>query len=252
MKTVPVMYALIAAASLWPLVRATLHTAGTAFVHAVAWAWLAWASWVACLGYGTAEACYVALSATACAGVAVLGARRPGVGAWHAVVAGLFVVLLLPMAEGFLTSTTAVVSWPRTTFVAAVLAVGIGNYLPTRFRVGAAVLAVACTCALFSLTSPGQVLVTRIAAALAVCSPLVAATTSGRRQYANDYDRTWTEFRDRYGAVWAHRVREQFNAAARHAGLAVELTWYGGRGLSSENQATAETLLAALIRRFGV
>lgn len=232
--------------------RATHRVEGTALAHSIVWGWLAWVAWLPCYVYHSDAACYLALSLTACAGVAVLGARRPGVWAWHAVVLGLLVVLLLPLAEGFLMRLTAFHPGPRAVFLLAVLVVGIGNYLPTRFWMGAATLTAGCSLAVFSLAQPGQQRLLKVAAAVALVSPIVAWVTAGRRRYANAFDRTWAEFRDRYGAVWAHRVREQFNAAARHGGLTVELTWHGGRGLSPAKQVAAEELLAALIRRFGV
>src|SRR5262245_20444515 len=44
---------------------------------------------------------YLALALTGCAGVAVLGARRPGVGPWNFVVSGLLVVLIFPVVDLF-------------------------------------------------------------------------------------------------------------------------------------------------------
>src|SRR5262245_6189452 len=42
---------------------------------------------------------YLAASLTACAGIAVLGARRPGLEGWNFVLVCLLLVLWLPMAE---------------------------------------------------------------------------------------------------------------------------------------------------------
>src|SRR5262249_5208603 len=89
---------------IWSLWRANRQTS---LSHAVAWGIAAWLAWVGVfladdLGNGapTHTGRYVALCFTSAAGVAVLGARRPGVGAWNFVVAGLLAVLLLPIAEG--------------------------------------------------------------------------------------------------------------------------------------------------------
>jgi hypothetical protein len=49
--------------------------------------------------------------------------------------------------------------------------------------------------------------------------------------------------------VWGQRLREQFNHAARHAGLDAELRW--GRLMTSNDPAACE-LLAALMKRFGM
>jgi hypothetical protein len=215
------------------------------------WAWLAWLAWLAFLVHPAEAECYLALSLTGCAGVAVLGARRPGVWAWHAVVVGLLVVMLLPLAEGALTKGAVPLNGPRGVFLLGVLAVGIGNYVPTRLYGGAAALTAACSLAVFDFAQQSHEFAF-LAAILAVCSPFAAWATAAWREDTNSFDRTWAGFRDRYGAVWAHRVREQFNAAARNAGLTVELTWRGGYGLSPEKQTAAEELLTALIRRFGV
>ena len=56
---------------------------------------------------------YTALSLTGCAGVAVLGARRPGVGPWNFVLLGLLAVMLLPLAEGLLSRGALHLAGPR-------------------------------------------------------------------------------------------------------------------------------------------
>ncbi|MCS7047081.1 MAG: hypothetical protein NZO58_12055, partial [Gemmataceae bacterium] len=54
-------------------------------------------------------------------------------------------------------------------------------------------------------------------------------------------DRTWLSLRDRWGLVWAQRVREQFNRAAVHAQWPVRLRW---RGLLWEQPPTPSLLVA--------
>src|SRR5437870_10972643 len=90
----------------FPLVRAWGASRRSTLLQAVYWAWAAWAGWLltfvaAALGdiEESALGRHLALSLTACAGVAVLGARRPGVTAWNFVVCGLLAVLLLPVAQ---------------------------------------------------------------------------------------------------------------------------------------------------------
>jgi hypothetical protein len=71
-------------------------------------------------------------------------------------------------------------------------------------------------------------------------------------------DRLWREFRDRYGLVWAQRLREQFNRAAANAGWPVELSWHGlktnrGAGpITPELQSAGLETLQALLKRFGL
>src|SRR5437868_1505128 len=82
------------AAPLWAAARANR---GTSLAYAVGWAWLAWMAWGLALFAGGPAAGHLALGLTGCAGVAVLGARRPGAGAWNFVVVGLLAVVLLPL-----------------------------------------------------------------------------------------------------------------------------------------------------------
>src|SRR5262245_30445883 len=130
---------LLLLACLYPLFRAWRGAAGTTLRHAVAWVIAAWL--VACatwLAGGGREGRYLALSLAACAGVAVLGARRPGVGAWNLVVAGLLAALALPYLRGL---GELKLEPAHLAFLAAVLAVGLGNYLPTRQAATAVVFA---------------------------------------------------------------------------------------------------------------
>src|SRR5262249_3962822 len=134
--------ALLSAA--YPLLRAYLANQKTTLLQATLWAAGAWACWLvvfigSALGEGAEVAFgrYLALALAGCAGVAVLGARRPGVRAWNFVVCGLLAVLLLPVAEGL--------GRPRTelaylVFLGGTLAVGIINYLPTRLWLAALLL----------------------------------------------------------------------------------------------------------------
>src|SRR5882724_5107505 len=94
-----IAYSILSAAALYPLWRAWRANRGTALGHAVGWAAAAWAAFL--FGGNGALGRYVALSLTGCAGVAVLGARRPHVGAWDFVVGSLLAVLLLPVAQGW-------------------------------------------------------------------------------------------------------------------------------------------------------
>src|SRR5437879_6552844 len=88
----------------YPLIPGWQANRRTPLLHAVNWAigaWVlwAWACWQAARpGADAAPASYLALCFTACAAVAVMGARRPGAGAWNFVVVGFLAVELLPLA----------------------------------------------------------------------------------------------------------------------------------------------------------
>ena len=75
-----------------------------------------------------------------------------------------------------------------------------------------------------------------------------------RRSTATAFDQLWRAYRDRFGFVWGHRMREQFNRAAHHAGWPVVLHW---RGLHltadrpSPDPAQLLSMLRAVLKRFG-
>jgi hypothetical protein len=230
--------------------------AGTSLRHALAWGFAAWTAW------GVASALnadpIVPLALTAAAGVAVLGARRPGVAAWNAVVAGLLLVLLLPLAETTLLGTSPTLDGPRWLFLAGTLFVGLVNYLPTRQSPTAVALGMVAAVEMGVLAgnehwAAARPLTRTLVAFLPWLAWAVAATAPPA---PSQFDRTWRLFRDRYGLVWGQRLREQFNNAARHAGWPVVLRWTGLRllpGAPPPDEAVQEALLAtldALLKRF--
>jgi hypothetical protein len=242
----------------------------TSLVHAVNWTIGAWAVW--CWAQGSAAwssgetgylARYLAVSLTACAGVAVLGAQRPRVGPWNFVLLSLLAVLLLPIAESHLLGRPPRLGVPRILFLAATLAVIVLNYLPTRLAPAALLLAAAGAGELLSLVTPelgasspvGLLPVSRLLLAFV---PWVAhAQFRLPRLNETEFDRLWKDFRDRFGLVWGQRVRDQFNRSAANAGWPVHLRWQGLRLIAgtarpdAAMQAAIVATLRALLRRFG-
>ena len=228
-------------AGFYPLLVAWRSSAGSTIRHALGWAVAAWAAW--CVGV-SAEWRYVALCLTACAGVAVLGARRPGAGAWHFVVAGLLVTLMLPLLTGL---GELRLQREQVWFLGAVLLVGVANYLPTRLFVPAALLLACCALDLAAVAgwrhpSPFDTLLL-----LAVPWGAWLVRPSARLSHA---DRAWWLFRHRFGFLWAERMRDQYNRAAENANLGATLGRGGFVGPLTE-EARAAALLAALLGRFG-
>jgi hypothetical protein len=228
-------------AGLVPLSLALWANRGTSLLHALIWALVAWLSW------GLAFLCddleragmqpgrYCAVCLTGCAGVAVLGARRPHVFAWNFVVLGLFTVMVLPLMETQFIGTHPVDGF-RIFFMAGTIAVGILNYLPTRLAPAALLL---------MLIGAGEITLRYAAASwldlgagmvfdlLLSAVPWLAWICLARRDAdRSDFDRLWLNFRDRWGLVWSQRIREQFNRAAQNAGWPVKLAW---QGLTQEN-----------------
>jgi hypothetical protein len=255
-----VVWGLCLLGGLYPLFLAWRANETTTLRSALVWAGCAWAAWLglACAEAGfalvaDAEVAYVALCLTGCAGVAVLDARRPGVGAWNFVVGGLLAVLLRPLLEGL---GRLRLDTPHLIFLGAALAVPLANYLPT--RLGPAALACAAGCALETATVGGWALpdAPRWAGRwLLAASPWLGlvALRAGPAP-ASELDALWRNFRDRFGFLWGQRLREQFNRAAENAGWPVRLGWRGLRPLPGarppEPGAALATLRAAL-QRFG-
>src|SRR2546423_15418841 len=90
---------MIASAAI-PLAVAWRANRGWTIRHALAWGWLAWLAWLGFAWHPCGETAYATLTFTGAAGVAVLGARRPGIAAWNFIVASLLIVLWLGWAEG--------------------------------------------------------------------------------------------------------------------------------------------------------
>jgi hypothetical protein len=258
-----ILHALLLVAGLYVLARAVIASRKTSLVHAVTWcvaAWLAW-GWALLAGdpeqTGLEPARYVALSLTGCAGIAVLGARRPYVFAWNFVVLGLLGVLLLPLLESQVLGTSPADPL-RLLFLSATLAVGILNYLPTRSAPAACLLALACGGEVLALFAP-EVLPGRGELSLFHLFLLLAPWAGwfcwrGQRT-APAFDRRWLNFRDQFGLVWGQRVREQFNAAAENARWPVTLYWqglvrHGSVVIPADEQEKMLQTLAALLKRF--
>jgi hypothetical protein len=256
----------IHASALVPLTRAWRSNRGTSLEHVFYWAlaaWIAWALVLMNMGIGPEgghlAARYVALCLSIGTGIAVLGARRPGVGAWNFIVASLLLVLLLPLLEGW---GEPRLSPPRVLFL-MVLAAGVGtNYLPTRLGWVALVFSFGLlleSLLLLRLALPFGWARQKLELAVFLC---VAATPwlawflwHWRTRPRAVLDGIWLNFRDRYGLIWALRIREQINHAAKHADWPVRLGWFGFRTLpgtawpdAKRQGDLADTLLAALQR----
>jgi hypothetical protein len=230
---------------LYPLYRAWRACRGLTVRHALVWAGAAWLTWTAAAAGAGDVVRYLALCLTGCAGVAVLGARRPGAGAWHLVVAFLLLVLLRPLLEGL---GALRLSGPHLAFLGAALAVALGNYLPTRLVPAALALAAGCALELADLAGSPIAEAAQAGPLLIALAPWLGLGVGWQASPTEtEFDRTWRRFRNAYGLVWAQRLRDQFNRAAANAGWPVTLGWSGLRG---EEPAQALPALHALLKRF--
>ena len=227
----------------YPLLVAWRSSAGSTIRHALGWGVVAWLFW--CVA-SSPEGRYLALCLTACAGVAVLGARRPGAGAWHFVVIGLLVTLLLPLLMGL---GELRLQREQVWFLGAVLLVGAANYLPTRLFVPAALLMTWCALELAVVSGLRESRDLDLSILLAVPWSAWLIRPSAR---LSRVDRSWWLFRHRFGFLWAERMRDQFNRAAENAALGATLGRAGlvGPSLDAATLTRAEALLGALLRRF--
>lgn len=254
----------------WPLLAAWRANRRTTLSQALCWAWAAWAAWGLTAAADVRSAAsadglrYLALSLTGCAGVAVLGARRPGVGAWNFVVFGLLAVMLLPLAEGLISGGSLHLAGPRVLFLSGTLGVIVLNYLPTKLGAAAVCLGFGCTLQLLLLAGPESLAERLHSSAPWLAIPALAAAPLGhfsmRRKPvpASVFDAVWLDFRDRFGLLWGQRMREQFNRSAANAGWPVYLRWRGLRLTRGAMlpppalQVEMVAVLRALLQRFAV
>lgn len=239
---------------LYPLLWAWRSNRHTTLRGPLAWAFVAWAAWIGAAGgpvVGMGQEMrlvrYLALCLTGCAGVAVLGARRPGAGAWNFVVGGLLAVLLLPVLHGLGDPRPEAAHW---IFLAIVVLVPLCNYLPTR-RAATILLTAGCGLEMLSLAGTFPPHVHGAGMVLVSYAPLAALYGGSRR--GTWFDHRWFSYRDRFGFVWGQRMREQFNRAAHNAGWPIVLHWGGLHVRDGQSLPPPEALvdmLNAVVKRF--
>jgi hypothetical protein len=248
----------------WPVHQAIRREYRTPLLPTTLWLGAAWVTAMLvplALLLGAAPLPWIHLNLTliSCTTVSVLGARRPGVGAWNFVTFGLLSVLLLPLLQQLWSLDTWSLDaiWP--VLLGGVIAIGAVNYLATRWGVAALLTSACLYGCLISLAMPGWSLVRQkewieaCYVGLAVGCWWAWATLARRQPPRTAADALWLDFRDRYGLVWAWRVQDQFNLAARNQGLATELRWSGVQASAPHQDlpGSAEELLRAVLKRFG-
>ncbi|GBD36281.1 hypothetical protein HRbin36_01402 [bacterium HR36] len=233
----------------------------SALFHAWIWAGVALLAngviWLAQARDGVSLAArYAGLVLALCPSIAVLGARQPGAAAWHFVVVGFAALAALPLLEQPWRSPEWHLDAPRSLLLSAVMVISWLNYLPTRLAWVISGLAWSVGWQLTLLVSPQQrnallpVADWCTAAGLwwATLNSMVWTCAARMRQRGRTHLPTlaqhsecdaptavelelihvlWHEIRDGWGLVWAWRVRELAQSAARHARLPGELRWSG-------------------------
>lgn len=250
-----VVWGLLLSTGVYPLARAFRANRATTLRQPQLWSLLAWTAWMGVAWSPVLRIepdvrleIYFALCLTGCAGVAVLGARRPGVGSWNFVVVGLLAVLLLPVLNGLGELRLETIHW---WFLSVTLAVSLVNYLPTRLGPSVFLLSFGCGLEMAQLIGASS---SGVAMGLLAVAPWTAwATLRCRGSSGSEFDRLWLAYRDRFGFLWGQRMREQFNRAAHHAGWPVHLRWSGLHTTTGDTPDSAEmlALLRAVLKRFG-
>lgn len=195
--------------------------------------------------------------------MAVLGAKRPQHRAWQLIVLVLLVVLAMPGFEALLFGRREItVHGLLGGLMVLLIAIGVFNYLPTRFWPAALMMGFAEAVLLAPYLAAAHVRDARPTLALAIeVGAAVLATRFCWRptRAASDIDRLWIDFRNSLGAIWALRVQERFNAAARQHAWPVVLHWSGLKAADSGSEPRAsesvrndvpERTLRMLLRRF--
>lgn len=245
---------------LYVILQAWLAIRTSTLIHSIGWAFLAWIAWLA-VSFCQASVgmpapkivIYLALCLTACSGLAVLGARRPGVAAWNFVVGALLCILLFPLAEGWgelhLTGI-----WIF--FLAACLSVVLINYGLTSLREFAVTLVAGSGIVLWSLLPDAPMDAERRDLFFMAGLGLIAASvwlgyfrlTLGRPPPTSS--KRWFAFRDAFGMIWSLRVADQFNRASAHANDEAHLDLSGITPVDPDKEEKRLALLSALLQRF--
>lgn len=217
--------------------RARALVRGTSLTSA--WLWSAvslcvWCSVVVCSKNSSGildHLAYTSLVLILAPFVAVLGARRPGTGAWNwFVVLPMIVVLHWPAVSSVLTgSINDAFELPTPTMlgVGLVMVMGLGNYFGTRFTLPVLLGAIGPVFVMRSLVqsdvgrSPdlNQCLwLASVAMAIAAVIFLlrVARTNQAARSdnRVEQLRRLWFDFQQLFGVVWSKRVMERLNQFA--------------------------------------
>ena len=209
---------------------------------------------------------YLAAATTLCPTMAVLGAKRPQDRGWQFIVASLWIVLALPAAQdlafapggGF--ELHPAWAW----FLALLITLGLLNYLPTRFAFSAVLISLAQIILLeaqlprlgLNLSNYQLFAIPLLTTGIAVvCWQVRAGVNRG------GWPGVWLDFRNAFGSVWALRVAERMNQAARTHRWPARFRWQRiepiddaseGESVTSDHPLNDEMELSfrTLLRRF--
>ncbi|MBC18851.1 MAG: hypothetical protein CMJ74_01155 [Planctomycetaceae bacterium] len=183
---------------------------------------------------------YLAVTATLCPMVALLGAKRPQNRAWQWIVAALWLIFFLPAFTAvILRHTVLQLGGIWTGLIVILVLLPIGNYLSTRYVVSVLLTAAAqiillLDCgAITPAVSPlwaienGWFSPNTVALTLFLLATITALTLTPKQiQTSDQADRTtelWREFSQRYGMLWSRRVADRAEKLLKQAGFSLQL-----------------------------
>jgi len=216
---------------------------------------------------------FAAAASTFCPLMAVLGAKRPQDRGWQWIVLSLWAVAVWPAVQAVLipsgTQLELFIVWKL--FLLGLVAVGLLNYLPTRFACPALLVAVGQLILLDGYLWSWNLVPNQFVFFLAIvcfcAAQILVVLLSKRAEPSLDssdatslehYEQLWLRFRNAFGAFWGLRILARVNETAQLRDWPFRLTWAGfeshpldSNETPNETQlAELDQTLATLLRRF--
>jgi hypothetical protein len=214
---------------------------------------------------------YAAAAGTFCPLMGVLGAKRPQDRGWQWVVLSLWVILLVPAMQAVAARSGHRLelygAWRL--LLAALIAMGLLNYLPTRIALAAMLFAIGQSLLLgpylvsINASEHGwRIVGLALILAAAAAAVVIARRRIGVRAVGGESpsiarsNARWFAFRDGWGALWGLRVMQRVNQTAELSGWPVRLEWWDGfapvidEPLDPQIAAHIQQTLDSLLRRF--
>ena len=214
---------------------------------------------------------FIAAISTFCPIMAVLGAKRPQNTGWQWIVLSLWAITCWPAIQAVMLPASnqleLFIVWKI--FLVSLFAIGLLNYLPTRFILPSLLVATGQFVQLdqflwknYFLSSQYIISIICFYAAFALATFLVTQTKHRSSLFDNkrlsEYELTWLNFRNAYGAFWALRILARVNETAELRQWPFRLTWAGfephpldtNETPSDADLAELDQTLSTLLRRF--
>ncbi|MFK7819348.1 MAG: hypothetical protein AB8G99_11570 [Planctomycetaceae bacterium] len=249
---------------------------GTSLTVAWWWAVMAvtvWSITALLAGESSGLLDHVAYSGVICwltPAIAILGARRPGIGAWSGfVVLPMVVVLHWPAVSQLMGGSiddAFELPVPMVIGVCLVIVMGLGNFFGTRFTLPAMLLAAGMGLILRTLSQPDTIRspdvhrVVPIASILLTFAALLFIRRARQLLVVDGSDEDvrvrlnvmWADFQELFGIVWAKRAMDRINQFGQREAWPVrlELTGFEAKEPNCTISAEAVARIRWVLRRF--